>query len=282
MKYDHLVPQNFSLELQLSTRVLHLKSLHYGLWEKNQELDFKNLELAQKRYTKKILSLIPKDVKKILDVGAGIGDNAIALANAGYQVTSISPEIGQRDHFKEIVKKNKGIEFIHTKFEDLSIDEKYELILMSESSNYFPMDIGLEKVKKYLREGGYLLIAGMFRNNEESVYEEVHKYEEYISKAKEKGLSIVSDHDVTQDVIPTLSLGQKYLKYYITPLTEVLSEFYRYAFSFKTWLLKMFFSKELKVLNDTVLELIPRRFDVKRFKEHVSYRFILFKMNKQK
>lgn len=281
MKYDHLVPKNFSLELEFSTRVLHLKSLHYGLWEENQKLDVENLGIAQKRYTQKILDFIPKDVKKVLDVGAGIGDNAIALAKERYEVTSISPEIGQKEHFEKIIKENKGINFVHSKFEELSIDEKFDLILMSESSNYFPMEIGLKQVKRYLRKGGYLLIAGMFRKNDEDVYEEVHKYEEYVSKAKENGLSVIKDDDVTQQVIPTLELADKYYSYYVNPAIDVLSEFYQYKYSFKTKILKLLFSKEIKVLKDTLFELLPRRFDVERFREHVSYRFILFKMDSE-
>ncbi len=279
MKYDHLVPKNFSLELEFSTRVLHLKSLHYGLWEENQKLDIENLGIAQKRYTQKILDMIPKDVKRVLDVGAGIGDNAIALAKEGYEVTSISPEIGQKEHFEKIIKENKGIKFVHSKFEDLSIDEKFDLILMSESSNYFQMEIGLKQVKRYLRKGGYLLIAGMFRKNDEDVYEEVHRYEEYVSKAKENNISVIKDDDITEQVIPTLELGHNYYTYYVNPAIDVLSEFYQYKYSFKTKILKLLFSKEIKVLKDTLLELLPRRFDVERFREHVSYRFVLFKMD---
>lgn len=281
MKYDHLVPQNFSLELQFSKRVLHLNSLHYGIWEKNQPLDFENLEVAQKKYTQKILSMVPKGVKKVLDVGAGLGDNAIALSKAGYSVTSISPEIGQRDNFMEITKKYENIKFVHTKFEDFKPEEKYDLILMSESHNYFPTDEGLEKVKNCLNKGGYLLVTGMFRKNGSLVFEEVFGYEEYLSEAKRRGLIVIKDEDVTKDVLPTLEIGQKYLDYYINPGIEVLTDFYKYKYSLKTKLIALFFSKEINLMKDTLQELLPRRFDVKRFKENVYYRFILFKMNKQ-
>ena len=81
-------------ELYFVAEVLKLSSLHYGYWEVGEasgRIDLDEVRRAQSLFTDKLLSFIPGSVNTILDVGAGMGDNARALAAAGYRVTAISP-----------------------------------------------------------------------------------------------------------------------------------------------------------------------------------------------
>lgn len=83
------------------------------------------------------------------------------MLGRGLQVTALSPDKSHRRYFDDLPAQN--LSFYGSKFEDLNIDQVFDLVLMSESQNYFAADIGLKQARRYLRPGGYLLIAGLFR-----------------------------------------------------------------------------------------------------------------------
>src|SRR5690606_11221288 len=58
--------------------------LHFGMWEPGDPLELEYLQAAQERYAEHLLSLIPKGVRSILDVGCGVGGNARKMAERGY------------------------------------------------------------------------------------------------------------------------------------------------------------------------------------------------------
>ena len=133
MKYSHLIVDGDSLELEIVVKALGLGSLHYGLWTEEQPLTIDELTHAQKNYTVELLGMCPKGAKSVLDIGAGIGDNAIYLAEKGIQVTSVSPSPSQEKFFQEnILPKYKNITFIRSKFQDLDLDQTFDMVLMSE------------------------------------------------------------------------------------------------------------------------------------------------------
>jgi MPBQ/MSBQ methyltransferase len=138
--------------------------LHFGYWNKNEELTMKNFIKAQERYFERFVSYIPKDVKTILDVGCGVGGNAKRLKALGYEITSLSPDPLLEAEFKK--NTNNEIPFILTKFEDLKINKKFDMVLMSESLQYIGPSEGLKKCTEVLRPGGYLLGIDYFKIEE--------------------------------------------------------------------------------------------------------------------
>ena len=101
-----------------------MKSLHLGLWPKGQSLAFDDVSEAQENFTIKLISMFPENVKTVLDVGAGIGDNAIYMAKKGMSVTCISPSPSQEKHFEEnILPVYSNIVFIRSKYEELDIED---------------------------------------------------------------------------------------------------------------------------------------------------------------
>ncbi|MDQ3415481.1 MAG: methyltransferase domain-containing protein, partial [Verrucomicrobiota bacterium] len=155
-----------NLELFFVTEVLQLNSLHYGYWAEPSTaaqhiLDLRDIQQAQEQYTRELLQVIPADVQSVLDVGCGIGDNARAMLSRGLKVTALSPDENHKRYFEDI--RTQNLTFHSSRFEDFETDEIFDLVLMSESQNYFDAEIGLKQARRYLRAGGYLLIAGMFR-----------------------------------------------------------------------------------------------------------------------
>lgn len=53
--------------------------LHYGFWPEGLDAKFANLLEAQQLYADKVYSLIPQDVKTVLDVACGSGKNEFGL-----------------------------------------------------------------------------------------------------------------------------------------------------------------------------------------------------------
>ncbi|GAG32064.1 unnamed protein product, partial [marine sediment metagenome] len=155
-----------SLDLDIYVKGIGLKSLHQGLWQKGQPVTLDEVSKAQKSYTEKLIDMFPKEVERVLDVGAGVGDNAIYMAEKGMKVTCISPSLSQEQYFIEnILPEYETISFIRSRIEDLEIDEKFDVVLMSESSNYFPIENGLDQTIRYLKEGGYLVMGSHFRKD---------------------------------------------------------------------------------------------------------------------
>ena len=178
------------LELFFCTEILKLNSLHYGYWEESEKLKEEGTKLtlnclrdAQKKYTDGLIAAIPKNVKSILDVGCGIGDVSRALSKLEYDVTAISPDSNHAKYFENPPLK---LTFLQTKFEDLDIDNKFDLILMSESQNYFPTEIGFRQCATLLSPKGYLLVSGMFRKDSGSEMTEVSNTIEDYEKTAEK------------------------------------------------------------------------------------------------
>ncbi|MBT6866963.1 MAG: methyltransferase domain-containing protein, partial [Candidatus Marinimicrobia bacterium] len=157
MSIDHV--------LKLYSETIRSPFLHYGFWDEPKSVDLDSVNLqeikdAQGRYIEHLSSFIPSNVKSILDVGCGIGGNADYLHNKGYHIETLSPDDFQRTVIDE---KFKGeMKFHHCKFEKFDPQQKYDLILESESACYIKIDQGFEKARETLRDGGYLLASDYF------------------------------------------------------------------------------------------------------------------------
>ncbi len=273
-----------SIDLEIYVKGIGLKSLHQGIWEKGQPVNLDEVSKAQKNYTVKLIDMFPKEVKTVLDVGAGVGDNAKYMAKKGMKVTCISPSPSQEQYFTEnILPEYESINFIKTRFEDLEIEDKFDVVLMSESSNYFPVEYGLDQTIKYLKDGGYLVLGSHFRKDQREDFKEMHIYDSYLDSAKERGLVLEENIDVTNQIIQTMELLHSIYKY-IPPITGVLIDFYKNSFARKhkivSKVVSAFFKKELEMAKEILFEVGPRRTDPELYLEHLTYRFLAFRKGK--
>lgn len=107
---------------------------HYGLWETNTN----NLKDAQENLAQLMKSLIPKEIKKILDVGCGLGRTTYDLTRAGYDVTGISPDIKLMD-MARAKYNNEKLKLITSAFENFRSSNLFDLILFQESTQYIDL-----------------------------------------------------------------------------------------------------------------------------------------------
>ena len=268
------------LELFFCTEILKLNSLHYGYWEENEkpEEDGTKLTLdclrdAQQKYTDVLIDAIPKNVKSILDVGCGIGDVSRALSKLEYNVTAISPDSNHAKYFENHLSK---LTFLQTKFEDLKVDSKFDLILMSESQNYFPTGIGFRQCTSLLLPKGYLLVSGMFRKNSGSEFTEVpNTIEDYAKTAEKHGLLLIENVDITQNILPTIDFIHESMERYVEPSVTMLNQFISSIAPLKSWFIKVFFRKQMK----KTLQLYSyyrKRTDPLFFQKNIVYARLLF------
>ncbi len=271
---DYISFDNMDLELWVCTELLKLKSLHYGYWSNGESLNLDNLRLAQARYTQELIGNIPEGVKTVLDVGCGIGDNARAMAEHGYHVTALSPDKNHKQYFDS--DNHPNIRFHNLKFEDLHLDEKFDLVLMSESQNYFDADLGFQQCRRFLRDRGHLLVCGMFRYDDSDTFKHVRNIEgEYVEKAARHKLELARRVDITERVLPTLELANEASREYLAPAYNVLKYYFEHSSPLKLRLFKMFCSKELKNLGK-IYQYYREFFDPALFQKRVKYLTLLF------
>lgn len=269
---------DLNFELYFVTEVLRLRSLHYGFWDEPrsiERIDLEELSRAQARFTEKLVEFIPPDVKTVLDVGAGIGDNARALAQSGLRVTALSPDRNHERYFGALDDPN--VSFRRGTFESFDSSDRFDLVLFSESHNYFDRHVGLQKARDLLRPRGRLLVSGMFRCVDGSAYATDFDVSDhaYVRLAAEYGFAPVQISDITPNVLPTIEMIDR-------AVTEILEPTLRFAEAYattrspwKTKLFRLFLSREQDEIR-RVLKKLRRKTDPERFRARIRYATILF------
>ena len=130
------------------------EELHYGYWPDDKTVTAQNFSQAQDRHSQLIIDNIPETVKHILDVGSGSGSLAKKLTALGYQVDCVIPSEFLAEKIQENVDPSSKI--YTSKFEELEISDKYDLILFSESFQYVQLDRSINKILSILDKKGYI------------------------------------------------------------------------------------------------------------------------------
>jgi SAM-dependent methyltransferase len=265
-------------QLWFATQVLRLRSLHYGYWDDINDLPLTldATRKAQIRYTEYLVSSVPPDVHTILDVGCGIGCNARVLASKGYKVTALSPDANHRQFFDDFPTDH--VRFCSSKYEEYSTEESFDLVLMSESQNYFDADVGLAQTQRFLVPGGFLLICGMFRKGNSDAFSQTRNAEgEYLLKAQRHGFELIEKADITRNILPTLRMVRMAKKDYLDPAL-LAARRYGVVAPWKMRAAALLFRKELGQLRK--IESYYHGFtDPEFFAMHVAYLRLLFRRN---
>ncbi len=271
---------NLDFELYFSTEVLELRSLHYGYFEDKKgpslahALDniLTEIKKAQDRYTETLVELIPNGVEKILDVGSGIGDLSKTLAGRGYAVTALSPD---KNH-KKFYQGEEKIDFLNMSFEDLKTSEKFDCVIMSESSGYFDYKMALSKCRSLLHDGGYFINSGLFRKRNAKGFANISDvYEDYIALAEEIGLRKLKEIDITEETVPTLGIIFECYEKYFLPTVEMAGLYMHESSPIKTKILSLLLRKQLKKLHE-LQAFYEERLDPEKFKQNALYLRLVF------
>lgn len=255
--------------LRFYHEILGLNQLHYGLWE-GDEFTMDGLKVAQERYSDHLISYFPETINIILDVGAGTGATSEKLKNKGYDVSALSPDPYQQHLFK----KNRDVEFHLARFQDFKPQKKYDLILMSESCQYIPMQQLFTTVKK-CAAGGYLLIDDYFITNPDdtAMSKSGHNMNDFYKEAEKNGFELLQEEDITDKAAVSLDLAKSWVERFVLPSLDLVTYSFGYKhptlFKFLRWLMR---NKTKKFNNDIML------LDSEHFKRVKRYKILLFKI----
>ena len=203
------------VSLAIAKFVTGKENMHYGVWD-NLDPCLENLGKAQEQYTKLLFKYFPKKKKlKILDIGGGAGETAKKLISLGHSVTVVVPSnILSRRCLKNTDNK---AEVHNIKFENYEPkkNQAFDLCLFSESFQYIPAKIALEKAKGLLSKDGQILVADCFRSDlQHNSYNRRpgggHPLSEMLKLIKDIDLGIVSKKEITKSVAPSLDIEQKF------------------------------------------------------------------------
>lgn len=252
--------------------------LHFGLWKKGDKLTLENFQAAQKRYLDNLISFIPKGTRTILDVGCGVGGNAAKLTSLGYKVTGICPDPYQGKLFRENTKGKAGFKL--TTLENFKTDQKFDLILMSESVQYIPFADGLKKISQLLRPTGRLLISDYFKKTAAKGVQNLPSgmLRDYLKEVDKAGFKLVKKQDITESILPTLEYGTNIYLNYIRPVLSCIITTLQVHIPPAYWLMNTFMKFRIKgkpVRQIIVNNLVPLQKDV--FRRYLAYQVMLFK-----
>jgi len=210
--------------------VLKSGYLHFGYWPESTTKAFGLLDefcSAQERYAEELMSCLPTGRHRILDVGAGMGRLANELTTRGHSVTAITPSSVQAAH---ITTHYPNVTVKQGYFQDVGptlTPNSFDLIVFSESFRYMPLDRVLPLFDRVLSKTGRVVIGDWFTRlvgSKQSGHD--HNEDAFRAAIDQHGWAVLSERDVTQNILPTLILGRDVLCHLYLPLAGlVLSKF---------------------------------------------------------
>lgn len=197
--------------LALTKWLTGAENLHYGYWP-GLEVNAANVGAAQAAYTDKLFTLLPDGPLRILDIGGGAGETAKKLLALGHSVDIVIPSA----LLAERCRANAPAATIHEMiFEDFDTDRRFDLCLFSESFQYIPIDIALEKASRLLDAGGQIIIADNFRTRAGATLEgnrrkvgSGHGVGALDRELDRLGLQVLHREDITEAVAPSVEVEQ--------------------------------------------------------------------------
>jgi len=253
---------------------LKTQHLHYGYWTSELEIDIANLHIAQENYAQFLVSHIPDGVKTILDVGCGFGETAKKLLDMGYQVDCVSPSPFLSKQARELLGNASYI--FECYYEQLQTENRYDLILFSESFQYIDIEEAIEKTLGFLNQGGYVLICDFFKK--ESPYKSPlsggHPLTRFYNIVSEYPLESVKDLDITEGMAPTLDIANDMFKEVIEPTANLSQQLLENRYPFMSKFVKWVYRKKINKINEKYFTGERTGENFKKFK---SYRLLLYK-----
>jgi len=271
-----IVSRDIGLEIASICSQYFLKSphLHYGYWPGNLKVDIDNLRTAQEHYAKFLVSHIPDGIKRILDVGCGSGQIARMLVEMGYQVDCVSPSTYLSKQARQLLGGNSRI--FECLYEELQTDNRYDLILFSESFQYIRPEEAIKKTFSLLNEGGYILICDFFKRDTpgSSPLPGGHPLSKFYDVVSGYPLDLVKDLDITEQTAPTLDLVNDMLNEVVKPTVELGQQLLDDRLPVVSKCLRFLYRKKINRINKKYFSGVKTAENFKKFK---SYRLLLYR-----
>lgn len=203
----YLQPKNGDKILQFYNELLGINQTHFGIWQQGDELTLDNMRDAISRYTDFLINLIPEGVDTVLDIGCGYGGVANRINEQEFTVKALTLDQIQIEHCR---REYPGINFFRTGFLEFTSSSTFDLLLMSESSQYFDINLGLQKSSELLKTEGFLLVADYYFQSEADHREAKgsgHNLAQYQKSIANSDFQLIEQIDITERILPTLAFA---------------------------------------------------------------------------
>ena len=197
--------------LALSRWLTGKEHLHYGLWT-GIDIAAANVGRAQDAYSARLFALLPDRANlRILDIGGGAGETAKKLIALGHRVEIVVPSAYLAARCRMNAPQAKVHECI---FEDLQSDGGFDLCLFSESFEFIPLPLSLQKARGLLAPGGEILIGDCFRSETfraDPTFYIVgggHPIGQFRASLAAEPVKVLAEQDITEAVAPSVDLEQ--------------------------------------------------------------------------
>lgn len=247
--------------------------LHYGYWHEGVEPQVRNLPQAQEAYSQFLLSHIPADATRILDVGCGAGGIALKLVERGHEVDCVSPNSFLNDEARRRLGHRARV--FECKYEDFQADGPYDVILFCESYQYVNMPKGLDAVTSQLRPGGSLVICDFFRLwlPERSPISGGHFFNEFQEIVARYPLKLVEDIEITKQTAPTFTVIDRAFTEVLKPIWNEIELAARATHPRWSKLAAWFFRKKIDKVHD---KYFTHQRSAENFEKFKTYRLLRF------
>ncbi len=186
-------PLNVYAEL-LMLEVGAVDYLHYGLFDE----DARDVVKAQRKHTELMLERLPQAPASVLEVGIGMGTTLKELADRGYRVTGVTPDPAQ---IRIARSKVPSASLALCGFEAFNTEERYDVILLQESSQYIDAEVLFSQAARYLETDGSVLILDEFSRRQSPG---LPSLERVIGAAAGHGFKVTEDLDLSATAAGTI------------------------------------------------------------------------------
>jgi hypothetical protein len=159
-----------------------------------------------------------------------MGGLASLLLKKHFQTEALTPNANQVQYIKI---KYPDLVCHHKKLEDFNAGKKYGTIINAESLQYIRLAEAFKKADQLLLPGGRWIITDYFRIHENAANHSGHLLAEFLDTAAAGKWNIITQLDITPNILPTLKLVNVYVDRFLLPLKHYGAEKLRYK---KAWL----------------------------------------------
>lgn len=213
--------------LKLYGQILPGGFLNYGYSEDParppEKIDIDAIQQAQVRYGERLVDLVQDKESRVLDAGCGMGGLVGLLLKRGLQPTALTPN---RTQVRRVHEDFPGVPMIEGRLEEIPLPEfrhTFGTVITAESFQYMKLPIALEVIEQILKPGGRWILCEYFRITP-AAHKSGHLWNDFTAALEQRGWRIVSQQDITANVLPTIAFAHMFGQRFGLPIAQFVTE----------------------------------------------------------